>query len=280
MANMNIIIAKHSGFCFGVKRAIDIAKSTLNSNDEPVYIVGEIVHNKIVVNELSNMGLINVNCIDEIPINSTIILKAHGSPPETYAQAKERKLNVIDATCPMVTDIHNKAKKLEKYGYQVVVFGDKKHEEVISICGYIDNAIVVRKKDDIEINNFKAKVAMVCQSTQKIDEISIAVAELSKKVEELLFVNTTCQTTRLRQKEVKELALIADSVIVVGSRNSANTKHLFQETKNLNQNSYWIETASDLEDIPFASDATVAIVSGASTPESIIKEIASALNNI
>lgn len=276
---MKIIIAKHSGFCFGVKRAIDIAKQTLELNDTTVYIVGEIVHNKLVVNELKNLGLKLVDSMTDIPQNSSVILKAHGSPPATYAQAKERNLKIIDATCPMVTDIHNKAQKLESDGYQVVVFGDKKHEEVVSICGYINNPIVIRHPEDVSELNFKARVAMICQSTQKIDEISSTLAELAKHVEELLFVNTTCQTTRLRQKEVNQLAKTSQTIIVVGSKNSANTKHLFQEAKNINPQTFWIETADDLLSISINPEDTVAIVSGASTPVATINKIAKKLQS-
>lgn len=275
---MNIIIAKHSGFCFGVKRAIDIAKKTLKDNNTEVYLIGEIVHNKIVVDELQQLGLKMVDNLEEIPQNSTVILKAHGSPPETYEKAKSLNLNVIDATCPMVTDIHKKAQKLEAQGYQVVVFGDKKHEEVIGICGYLNNSIIIRTSEDVVNTEFKKRIAMVCQSTQKIDEITLALSELAKKVEELLFVNTTCQTTRLRQKEVKELAKSSDAIIVVGSKNSANTKHLFQEAKDINSKTYWIETAADLSGLPLNQSDTVAIISGASTPQEIIGKIAEELN--
>ena len=277
---MNIIKAKHSGFCFGVKRAVEMAQKALEEKNNNIYLVGEIVHNKTVINELESMGLKSTVSIDQVPDNATILLKAHGSPPSDYQKAKNNNLNIIDATCPMVTDIHRKAKRLEENKFQVIVFGDKDHEEVIGICGQIKDPIVVRTKKDIENIQLEQRVALVCQSTQKIDDILEACAIIEKKVSEFHFENTLCQTTKLRQKETKQLASTSDAVIVVGSKNSANTKHLFEESSKINSQTYWIETYTELENIPLGSINTVALISGASTPEASITEIAEHLKNI
>jgi 4-hydroxy-3-methylbut-2-enyl diphosphate reductase len=277
---MKILIAENAGFCFGVKRAIDIAKKTLAEDTGEVWLIGEIVHNKIVVIELQQMGLKMANSIAEVPDGSTIIFKAHGSPPEAYTQAETKKLNVIDATCPMVSDIHRKARELEEKRYQVIVFGDKEHEEVVGICGYLKKPVVVRSGADAATIKIKPRSAMVCQSTQKIQDILEALTVLAQRTEELLFINTTCRTTRLRQKEVRELAETADKVLVVGSKNSANTRHLFQEAQKINHATWWIETHDELENITFSDTDTVAVISGASTPESIITEIANKLKKL
>lgn len=276
---MKIITAKHAGFCFGVKRAVDIARSTLENTLDNVYITGEIVHNKTVVTELADKGLKNAQSINDIPDGSTLILKAHGSASECYDYARRKNLKIIDATCPMVTEIHKKAQKLEEMGYQVLVYGDKDHEEVIGICGHLKNPRVVRTVDDIKILNLSGKVGMVCQSTQKIDEIITVCAEIEKRTKEFIFENTLCETTKLRQKEVKELAGSSDAVIVVGSKNSANTKHLCEEATKINRNTFWIETADDAASLNFDDNQTVAIISGASTPKSTIKAIAERLSS-
>jgi len=262
---MKVVVGKYSGFCFGVKRAIDVAKETLATAFHPVYLVGEIVHNKVVVKDLEASGLKRADDLASIPSGSIIILKAHGSPPETYEKAKELGLEIIDATCPMVTDIHREAKRLEDQGYQVIVFGDKNHEEVIGICGYVKDPIIIAPHEDIEPIRFRSRVAVVCQSTQKIDE--------------MLFVNTTCQTTRQRQREIKELAKTCDKVVIVGSRNSANTKHLYEEAVAINAQTVWIETAEDLDRTFFSTDDSVAVMSGASTPHEIINQIEQTLNS-
>ena len=273
---MKIIVAKHSGFCFGVKKAIEMAKSIINS-DKDVYIVGEIVHNKTVINELEQLGLKSVSSINQIPDQSTIILKAHGCPPDDYQIAEHKNLKIIDATCPMVKDIHEKAQRLEAQGFQVLVFGDKDHEEVIGICGHLKNPLVVKAANEIDNYVLADKTALVCQSTQKIDEIIKVCSAAEKKVQMFIFENTLCQTTKLRQKEVKELATSADKVIVVGSKNSANTKHLFEESEKINSNTFWIETESDLNNLNLDQEDTIAIISGASTPEEIINKIATQL---
>lgn len=275
---MKIYKAKHSGFCFGVKRAIQITQKTL-VNAKNVYIQGDLIHNEIVGRQLEGAGLKRVHSLDEAPCGAILIIKAHGQPRKTYQQAKTKNLHIIDATCPMVTDIHRRAKELESKGYQVVIIGDRNHEETIGILGNVHAGLVVEGKKDVEKlkNQLKKKIGIVCQSTQDMENVSEIVAELTRVVEELLFINTRCQQTRLRQDEIKRIALEADAVLIVGSKTSANTKRLYQLAKKINKNTLWIDEPKEINAQKLARYKSVGIIGGASTPGEVLDEICAKL---
>ena len=270
---MKIRRAKHSGFCFGVRRAIDIAKKTA-AKEKNTYIIGDIVHNEIVTKKILSWGIKKVPSLDKIPEKSTVIFKAHGTPLALYKQAQKRKLKIVDATCPMVTEIHRKAKELEKEGYQIVIVGDKKHEEVTGIRGHLNKSLVIENKLQAQNAVLKRKkTALICQSTQNIDNAAAILEKLAKKTDRLLFLNTICSATRNRQKEVKKTAQDNEAVIIVGSKKSANTKRLYQVAKKINKNSFWVQTENDIATKEFKKFSSIGIIGGASTPSQILNKI-------
>lgn len=274
---MRITIAKNSGFCFGVKRAIQIAKETAG-NRKQVYIKGDLVHNETVCNEIKEKGIVRINSLSNIPPKATLIIKAHGEPLKTYNQAQQKNITIVDATCPMVKDIHEKAKNLERKGYQVIVVGEKNHQETIGILGNIKGGVVLESVADIaKIRaKLKKKIGIICQSTQTISNVTEITAQLLKHAEEMLFINTVCQPTRLRQREINELASHCQAVLVVGSRKSANTKRLYEKAKRINKNSFWVN--SDIIDVnKLKRFGSVGIIGGASTPPQVLESIAEQL---
>ena len=271
-----IIKAKSSGFCFGVRRALKIAKevSLQMKGKKNIYMLGDIVHNEFVINEIKSWGIKKVNEISQIPSRSILIIKAHGVGPQIYKEAKNKKLKIIDATCPMVKEIHQKAQDLEKRDYKVIIIGDKEHEEVIGICGYLKDPLVVSNyKEAAKIELKSKKIGVVCQSTQNIESASLILRELSKKCEELIFINTICTPTRIHQKEAEEIAQRVDLMFVIGSKRSANTKRLFKICKKVNKNTYWIENAPQIKKEWLEKIKKIGITAGASTPDYIIQEV-------
>lgn len=274
-----ITLAKYGGFCFGVKRAIELAEKSLLKNKD-IFICGDIVHNELVSEKLKKKGLKKVSSLREIPKNKTLIIKAHGEGLSTYQEAKNKDLKIIDATCPMVADIHKKAKNLEKQGYLVVIIGDKNHDETKGIKGHLKNSLVVEKKDDIKTikNKLRGRISVVVQSTQDIENVREIIFELIPLVKELVFVNTICLPTKRRQEEVQWLAKTNEAIAVVGSKTSANTKRLFLKASQLNKNTFWIKNNKDPQIKKLLSFNKIGIIGGASTPDETLKEIYTYLN--
>jgi 4-hydroxy-3-methylbut-2-enyl diphosphate reductase len=269
---MKVYKANYSGFCFGVKRAIQNAKDCA-FKCKNVYIKGDLVHNEIVCKEIEKVGIKKVHSLEEIPPNSTLIIKAHGEPLKTYQAARAKKIKIEDATCPMVLAIHKKARKMEEEGYEVIIIGDRHHEETIGILGNIKKGIIVENKKDIGKIKFNKKVGVVCQSTQNIENVTRLISQISKKTEELLFINTICQPTKLRQREVEKLALKCEAILVVGSKKSANTKRLYYIAKKINNNAFWISSTEEVKKEKFRHYHSVGIIGGASTPQYVLGEI-------
>jgi 4-hydroxy-3-methylbut-2-enyl diphosphate reductase len=270
---MKLHLAKQSGFCFGVRRAIKIAKSCpLNYNN--VYIKGDLVHNENVCKDIEAMGIKRVSSLDEVPASSTIIIKAHGEGRATYKELESKGLRIIDATCPMVKDIHKKAAGMEKAGYQVVIIGDRDHEETKGILGNITKGIIIENSLEVKKNKnlLKSKLGIVCQSTQNQENVSLILYELSKYAQEIKFINTICQPTRLRQKEIEKLAQKCDAVLIVGSKKSANTKRLYKQAKGKNKKTFWL-TSGDIDKRKFSKFKSIGIIGGASTPVEIIGKL-------
>lgn len=275
---MKIYLARHCGFCFGVKRAIKIAQETA-AKYKNVYIKGELVHNEGVCEDMEKSGIRRMDSLEKLPAGSNVIIKAHGEPLKTYEKLKTMDLNIVDATCPMVKDIHKKAQELEKKGYQVVIIGDRNHEETKGILGNIKNGIILENKDEVDKfkENIKNKIGVLCQSTQTLENAAALVHKLAKHTEELLFINTICNPTRLRQKEIEKLSLMCGAVLIVGSKKSANTKRLYEAAKKINKNSFWI-TSEKINKNSFRKFKSIGIIGGASTPVEVLQVIAGRLN--
>ena len=278
---MEIRLAKSAGFCFGVQRAINIAFDTAKSKSQ-IEMLGDIVHNEDVVNEISKTGIKKTNTLKKGK-NKTLLIRAHGAPEKTFAKARSLKYEIVDATCPMVKEIHKIAQGAEKRGFQIIVIGDKKHDEVTGILGQIKKkALVIDSIDSIPIEKIARikKIAVVVQSTQNLKKVLAIVDVLKISCKELEFFNTICRPTRKKQEEIRTMPLENDVMIIIGSKTSANTKRLYQISKELNKHSYWIQSKNEISPQWFKNKKSVGITAGASTPDTTIKAVIDHIKNI
>lgn len=278
---MKINVAKSAGFCFGVKRAIEIAlKTAKEEKNSEVYMLGDIVHNEFVVEQIKRAGIKVVDSMDKIK-SGVLLLRAHGTVPEIYQKAKEKNLKIVDATCPMVLEIHKITRKLEGENYQVVVIGDHEHDEVKAISAQAKNPIILEKPSDVDkIDKKYKKMGIVVQSTQNIEKVREIIVRLIDKTRELRFINTICKPTQDHQDEIRKMPQENDVMIIVGSFTSANTRRLTEISKSLNPGTYQVESAKDIKNEWFKNCKTVGISAGASTPDYLIKEVVERIKEI
>lgn len=270
--NVRILTPKQIGCCFGVKRAIRLTEEVLSKN-KPAYIIGELVHNETITQWLSEQGLKIVADIDEVK-DGTLIIRAHGLSPSECKEAEAKKLEIVDATCPIVRQAQNVAERLEKEGYQVVIVGDKDHAEIKGIIGHLkDEAIVIANRSEIDLKKLKRKVGLIFQTTHSIEFCKEVVAEVMNAAHEIKIVNTICADIQRRQEDAVRLAKAADLMIVVGSHHSSNTIKLKKLCQKYNKNTVQIETAKDLKPSRFQRVKSIGIIGGASTPDILIEEV-------
>ncbi len=282
---MKVRLANRSGFCFGVRRAINIAKNSLKER-ERVYSLGSIIHNRQVVEKLEEEGLKVINDIDDASSGAAIIISSHGISPSLLEKIKMRKLNIIDTTCPFVSNAQNLARSLSLEGYKVIIVGEKRHPEVKSLVGFAgDNALVVKNEKQASILKFKPadKISIISQTTQDIaNHLDVCVALLSKKCREVRMFNTICNDTVKRQESAAKLASTVDTMLIVGGRNSANTSRLLFVCKKVRKNSHLVETEMDLRRGWFKARGRgiTGVASGASTPHWIIERVVKKIQNM
>src|SRR4030042_886724 len=265
---MQIHLAKSAGFCFGVKRALSIAFNTAKSYKE-VYMLGDIVHNEDVVRTIKEIGIKKINRLTSGK-NKTLLVRTHGTCMKITDEAYKLGYRIVDATCPMVKEIHKIVRNQEKKGYRIIVIGDKKHDEVHSICGQLKfKAIVIDNIHAVPIEKIK-RACVVAQSTQNLSDVLKIVKILKTRIKKLRFFNTICKPTRIKQEEIKPLPLENDVIIIIGSRNSANTKRLYKISKSLNKHTYWVNSKTAIRPAWFNSAKSVGVTAGASTPEGTI----------
>ncbi|MEI6126727.1 MAG: 4-hydroxy-3-methylbut-2-enyl diphosphate reductase [Pseudomonadota bacterium] len=271
---MKVTVAKSAGFCFGVKRAIKIALDTVAMGRQ-VEMLGDIVHNEDVVRQIEASGIKKVSRLTKKK-DTILLIRAHGAKKNMAKKAQSFGYTIVDATCPMVKEIHMIAEERQKEGYRIIIIGDKDHEEVEGIKGQVlSPALVIDSIDHIPLDRIKKidRAAIVVQSTQNLDNVLKIVELLKPQIKDLKFYNTICKATTTRQDEIKILPLENDTVLVIGSKTSANTKRLYEIARSLNKRSYWIQTKDDIEREWFQGVATVGITAGASTPEATIKSV-------
>lgn len=278
---VKINLAKSAGFCFGVRRALDIALKTTGKKSQKVYMLGDIVHNEDVVRQIEKAGIKKIKQL-EGGKNKTILIRAHGTSLSTTNKASQLGYEIVDATCPMVKEIHRIAKNAEQKGYKIIVIGDKEHDEVNGIVGQLKNKALVidpalgisklKKTLAEKIRNFK-KTAVVVQSTQELKKVYEIVKLLKRYIPELKFYNTICNPTRIKQAEIKDMPRKNDLMIIIGSKTSANTKRLYEISKSLNKRSFWVSSKSQINPKWFRRVKTVGVTAGASTPDSTTKKI-------
>lgn len=270
---MRINLARNAGFCFGVKRAIDIAIKTSLSNQH-VYMLGDIVHNETVVNKIRSAGVIKIRVLGRHSgKNKILLIRAHGVSRKILQRARALGYKIIDATCPMVKEIHKIARKWENKGYKIIVVGEKKHDEVRGIIGQLKKkAKVIEGLSDIPKQKIH-KACVVVQSTQNPGKVNEILAALNKRVKILRFFNTICRPTRMKQEEIKTMPLNNDVMIIIGSGTSANTKRLWEISRSLNKKSFWVQSKNDLKSSWFKNTKTAGITAGASTPDETTQDI-------
>jgi len=271
---MNIIIAKSAGYCFGVRDAVNIAYETAEKYGS-VYMLGDIVHNERVVSDLEKAGAKVVKKLDEIPRDSPVLFRAHGTKTDIWDEAKKKNLKVIDATCPLVHEIHHEVKKLEEEKRQIIIIGDHGHDEVVAIADQVTKRkpiIISNPEEAMKLRRYK-RAGIVSQSTQMIENLQDIMDVLLQKVYDLRFVNTICFPTKRNHERIKELSVNCDLMIVIGSFTSANSKRLTELAVQRNDNSFQVTGKEDLKKEWFYNVENVGISAGASTPDYLIEEV-------
>lgn len=286
MKQRNIKLAKFAGFCYGVKRAVDTVKKLKADNpDKNVYVLGELIHNTQVIQELDELG---IKTIDELPEKGEgiCVIRSHGASPEVFENIKKAGFEIVDLTCLDVKKVQQQAIELAKEGYFLVIVGKSEHPEVVAIKAnaelWSENVVVasnpeILKQYEDRIKKHK-KVGVVVQTTQRVENLSQIVDYLIPISKELRIKNTICSSTSMRQKEARELAQSNDLMVVVGSKKSANTTHLAEILKDVTKTIH-IENVSELKDYKDIIDSAedIAITAGASTPQSVIEKVVNEL---
>ena len=269
---MKILVAKDAGYCFGVRDAVNLAKKSGDDFQE-VYMLGDIVHNETVVDDLNKRGSKVVESLNDIPEDKPVLFRAHGTDPDTWKEAQKKKLNIIDATCPLVTEIHEEIKELESENRRTIIIGDHNHDEVVGIAAQVKDPIIISCVDEAKELGKMKRAGVVSQSTQMIENVQEILNILSEKVYDLRFVNTICFPTRRNHDQIKKLSNICDLMIVIGSFTSANSKRLTQLSLQRNKNSFQVTCADDINESWFDGIESVGISAGASTPDNLIEDV-------
>ena len=273
-----IIRAEFSGFCFGVKRAVEKVYEQVNMGKPKVYTFGPIIHNEEVVNDLSSKGvkvLDNKEALEQLE-SGTVVIRSHGVSKDIYQLIEDKKLECVDATCPFVRKIHKIVERESKNGCHIVIIGNASHPEVEGIKGWCEGPVTVisnaKEAEDFVVDT--KKICIVSQTTFNYNKFQELVEIFSKKSYDRIVLNTICSATEERQLEARQIACESDTMIVIGGKNSSNTQKLYEICKNECKNTYYVQTAKDLElDKSFQCDGCVGITAGASTPNNIIEEV-------
>jgi len=274
-----VVLAAPRGFCAGVVRAVDIVDLALDLYDEPIYVRKEIVHNPHVVKTLTDKGAIFVDCIEDIPEGSRVIFSAHGVAPEIWEKAASRSLRVVDATCPLVTKVHQEAVRYARDDYTIVLVGHEGHDEVIGTLGEAPAQIrLVTTVEDVEALEVEDpnRVAYITQTTLSLQDTREVVEVLRRKYPAIEGPPSEdiCYATQNRQEAVLELARQSDLVLVVGAENSSNSKRMVEESGREGTPAYLVNDLDCIQKEWLADVQTLGLTSGASAPESLVQEIA------
>jgi 4-hydroxy-3-methylbut-2-enyl diphosphate reductase len=275
-----VLLAAPRGYCAGVDRAVETVEQALHKFGPPVYVRKQIVHNLHVVRDLERKGAIFVEELSEVPPGAHAILSAHGVAPQVYAEGADRALRVIDATCPLVTKVHNEAKKFAAEGYHIVLIGHEGHEEVIGTMGEAPASItLIGSPEEARTVALPAseKIAYLSQTTLSVDETNEVIDVLRRRFPHIQSPprEDICYATQNRQTAVKQIAPDADVVLVIGSDNSSNSRRLAEVAASRGARSYLIDDETEIEESWLAGAATVGITSGASAPEWLVDRVVS-----
>lgn len=283
---MEIILAKPRGFCAGVTRAIETVEKAITKFGSPVYVRHEIVHNKYVVESLKKKGAIFVSEVDEIPQGAITIFSAHGVSDKVEEDANNRGLDVIDATCPLVSKVHREAKKFEEENYEIILIGHRGHPEVEGTSGRVKKPVIlVTNEDDARNIQIKsdAKITFVSQTTLSVDDTKKIVDILESRfpsIEKGLATKDICYATQNRQDAVRSLCKIVDILLVIGAQNSSNSNRLRDLGEEFGLPSYLINGEQDLQKKWFKNIDKIGLTAGASAPEILVQEVVNKIKEI
>jgi 4-hydroxy-3-methylbut-2-enyl diphosphate reductase len=284
-ADRTVLLAGPRSFCAGVDRAIEIVERALEQRGAPVYVRKQIVHNKRVVEDLSERGAIFVDELDEVPAGSTVVFSAHGVSPAVREEASARDLSVIDATCPLVSKVHAEARRFAREGYTVALIGHGGHEEVEGTLGEAPSStVLVQTPEDVETLDLAddSKIAYLMQTTLAVDEAESVAGALKGKFPQMRSPNSDdiCYATTNRQAAVRKVAAEADLVLVAGSKNSSNSVRLVERSEREGTAAHLIDGAGDIDLTWLSGVSTVGLTAGASAPPAVVQEIVDALSGL
>ena len=276
---MKVFLGIPRGFCAGVVRAIDVVELALEKYPHPVYVKHQIVHNPYVVKSLEDKGARTVEDVEEIPEGSTVVFSAHGSPPEDFQKAEERGLNVIDATCPLVTKVHNEALRYSSDGRRLILVGHRGHQEVKGTMGQQTGMHLVDDREPVELPDWDddTPVTVLTQTTLSVDDTSRSIAQIEDRFSNVVVRNDLCYATTNRQSAVKELSTLVDLVLVVGAQNSSNCNRLREVAEANGVTAFLINGPDEMDSAWLEGVENVGITSGASTPEDLVLAVIDAL---
>lgn len=268
---MEIIVAKNTGLCYGVKRALKLARETRRCRDGRVSTLGDLIHNPQVIADLESRGVASMDALKDIK-EGTVIIRSHGVSPEIYKTLKKKKLEIVDATCPIVKKIQGLVAKLARENKEIIIVGNKEHPEIKGLIGYSrGRGRIVENETQVGPMPFKKKRAVLAQSTQDLFLFEKVVAALIEKTEELQVFNTICHSTQTRQRATSELASEVDILFIVGGKMSSNTRKLYQISKRILPKTYFIESADHITPKMLRGARIIGISGGASTPPEAIE---------
>ena len=275
---MEVLLSSPRGFCAGVVRAIDVVDVCLRRYGPPVYVKHQIVHNPYVVNDLESRGAITVEEVDEVPEGSLVVFSAHGSPPEDFEKAQARNLRVIDAVCPLVTRVHNEAKKYSREGRRVLLVGHRGHQEVRGTMGQVDMTLVDDNAPE-ELPNWgdDEEIAVLTQTTLSVRDTAHAIESIQERFPQAVVRNDICYATTNRQEAVTKMAGNVDLVLVIGAQNSSNCNRLREVAAAQGVPAYLINGPEEIAPEWLRGKEKVGITSGASTPEVLVESVIEAL---
>ena len=281
---MNIILGKKAGFCGGVINSVNKSNELLDKYKK-LYCLGEIVHNKRVVKSLEDKGMVFVESLDEVEDFSNVVIRAHGVAKSIYEEATRRNITLLDLTCPKVLLIHKEAEDLVNDGYYIILVGKKDHPEIIGTISYCNpDSLIIENQQDVDkvveavLSKGIKKVALLCQTTYSMSKFKEIEEMLNNRFKDIEFkvVNTICNATELRQTETEEMSKNVDAMVIIGGKNSSNTKKLFEIAES-NTKTYLVETVDELDSSIFEYE-NVGVMAGASTPKESIDEVLDYLN--
>lgn len=276
---VEVVLSSPRGFCAGVVRAIEVVELCLERFGPPVYVKHQIVHNPYVVAELERKGAITVETVEEIPPGSLVVFSAHGSPPEDFQKAEQRGLKVIDAVCPLVTRVHNEAKKYHREGKKVLLVGHRGHQEVRGTMGQVPMTLI-DDADDRDVPDWDAdtEVAVLTQTTLSVGDTANAIDDIKHRFSNAVVRSDICYATTNRQDAVTRMAVLVDLVLVIGAQNSSNCNRLREVAEANGVRAYLINGPEEIDPAWLQGRVRVGVTSGASTPEVLVESVIQALS--